>query len=75
MKHNAGQKAKVAMSEVKKFCNMSPYLALVRKAIKNGNGFVMVHSVNEATGRAMVSGNEIDRILGEIQVPVSALIY
>ena len=75
MKHNTGQPAKIAMSEVEKFCSMPPYLALVRKAIKNGAGFVLVHSENEITGRASISGNAMDRILGEIEVPISALIY
>jgi hypothetical protein len=73
LKHNSGQPAKLAMSEVRKFCSAEPYLALVRKAIRNGNGFVLVHSVTN--GRAMISGNAYDRILGEIEVPESALIY
>ena len=74
-KYNIGQCAKVSMTRVREHCNMPQYIGLVKKAIKNGEGFVMLQTVNEHTRMAMVSGNAYDHLLGDVQVPFEALIF
>jgi len=70
---NIGQCARVSMKIVEKHCNLPPYLSLVRKAIKNGGGFVQIFSLN--ADMAVVAGDSYDYLLGGVRVPIESLIF
>ena len=73
--YNIGQKCRVAISVARAHCNMPPYLRLLRSTINNApDGFVMLAEVDESLGLAYVRSHEND-FLGDVQVPIQALIF
>lgn len=63
---------KVDMAAVKKWDSSPPYIALVRKEIKNGDGLVSVKEVDGDVAEIYGTGTH-SFLMGPISVPVNAL--
>ena len=70
--YNIGQQGRIISAEVKKHCNLSPYLKLVNQC-KDSNGFVTMQAVEVYDdGRKMI---DIGNFLGAVLVPYEAVIF
>jgi hypothetical protein len=67
-----GQQGRVIASELKKHCNMTPYIRLVNQC-NDQNGFVTVRAVEEYdNGRKMI---DIGNFLGSVMIPYEAVLF
>jgi hypothetical protein len=64
---------RVDMNKVKKYDNLPPYIRMVQKEIKNGNGLVQVYDVENGLAEIYAEGS-MSYIMGSPSVPVDALI-
>lgn len=63
---------KVDMNVVKKYDNLQPYLRMVQKEIKNGNGLVQVYDAENGMAEIYAEGS-MSYLLGCPSVPIDAL--
>lgn len=67
---NGMPQAKVDISKVKAYCNLPPYLNLVKQIIKRGEGEITVSRIEGEY--AQIRAWKYD-ILGDVRVPLNSL--